>query len=1117
MPIIDPSEVEFNEGLPVGVGFSAPVEEEVGFGDILGPMFRTENTIGAIFANQTEFATPTRQEMVDYANGEWNWEDQANTTEFTEDQDALDYLSLSKNQIDFDASVTNLRRIEEDRDTISKAGLGAQLSAGIIAGTLDPIQFPLMAIPALKSATLAKTMAGVGAGGLASSLIAEGSLQSLDPLRTGEQSAINIGLGTAFGITLGGVAYGIGRAMGVSVIKPEELTPEIQAAIDEHLGAPMDAGAAAVIDPNFNNPKFVKELNEKVEKGLITPEEAAVTLRAHQLEWTGTKFPRVTRALARISPYVRVATSPFTSARIINEKLAEGTLVTGRNAEGFSVGPAVETIISGKRDVALANTYDIVGSAWRDHVDTNGKMFATFRGNRKAKGNPDMLTLEDFSTQIGRAIVDGGVHDNPVISATATKIRDEIMIPFEKELLDAKLIGKDEFFIKGTDEKVRQVIDKETGLYKYVKEDADADGNLVGVDLSELDIRRTAKVPTGDTWFLPRMWNFDRLKSNQTEFSDIMMKEVEKGIRNKHNLDAVAIKEAVEARIIADLEKRGKKNKQATIDKKVKAEVKRILEEEIKDELSQIRDGMGEFIRNIIGTPTGFIPKDMAFKGSHLLKRTLNISTPAIQDFLIQDIRYVLHGYLDSMIPRVELAKKFDGDFSMKEEFIKINEEYEGLVRNMPDGKEKSKLTKEKENVIRDLLGMRDILLRNYKRPDDPSGIFNMSGKRLREWNYVTKLGGMTVAAIPDVGNVVMRSGFKRLAKQLMVALPNPKSFINRAQAKQVGASLDYQLQGRAESMLMIDDNYGHVSKLDTGINKTVRQFGNLTGMTYWNTFWKGVASGAFMDEVGAIITPSGMSKSTKAWLAEHKIPKDSLADIKSQWKKYGTVEEGLRVPNTDKWTNARAKEILEAAILKEANTSIVTPGAGDLPLVSRHAVGKMWLQFSTFPMSATTRLLTPMIQTFDAQKAAGAVTMVMLGMFSYSIKELAAGRTPSTDIGTLVREGVDRSGVFGMWGNVNAITEKLSAGRVGLQPLLGGEQISKYRARSVINDLMGPSMGTLKDTIKITNAIFDALADGEISPSDINAVRRLLPYQNLIFTRRLFDEVARVIGEEVE
>ena len=69
-----------------------------------------------------------------------------------------------------------------------------------------------------------------------------------------------------------------------------------------------------------------------------------------------------------------------------------------------------------------------------------------------------------------------------------------------------------------------------------------------------------------------------------------------------------------------------------------------------------------------------------------------------------------------------------------------------------------------------------------------------------------------------------------------------------------------------------------------------------------------------------------------------------------------------------------------------------------------------------------------------------------------------------------------------------------------------------KQANRTVAEGLLGPTFGSLLSTVVAAN---NAITSGDpLTEADVRALRRLLPYQNLFFLRRGFDEVQKSITE---
>ena len=94
----------------------------------------------------------------------------------------------------------------------------------------------------------------------------------------------------------------------------------------------------------------------------------------------------------------------------------------------------------------------------------------------------------------------------------------------------------------------------------------------------------------------------------------------------------------------------------------------------------------------------------------------------------------------------------------------------------------------------------------------------------------------------------------------------------------------------------------------------------------------------------------------------------------------------------------------------------------------------------------------------------------------------------------------IDRSGLTGCLMEVNAMSERISEGRIGLSALTG-KPISRYASRNWLAAALGPTAGLLGDTRRITGG-----AIGDWTEPDTRALRRLIPYNNVFYWRTLFD-----------
>jgi len=206
-----------------------------------------------------------------------------------------------------------------------------------------------------------------------------------------------------------------------------------------------------------------------------------------------------------------------------------------------------------------------------------------------------------------------------------------------------------------------------------------------------------------------------------------------------------------------------------------------------------------------------------------------------------------------------------------------------------------------------------------------------------------------------------------------------------------------------------------------------------------------------------------------------------------------------------------RAREVFRAAVAKEVDTIIVTPGVADKPLWMSTTEGRVIGQFKSFAMSATQRVMLLRLQQRDLATLNGLLLSVGAGMMVYAQKTLQSGKPLSDDPGIWLREGVDRSGVTGFLFDINNMSEKFTRNTIGINALTGGPTASRYASRNVAGALFGPTFG-LTQTI---GSITGAAATQDVSQSDVKAMRRMVPYQNLFYLDKLFDAAENAVNRE--
>ncbi|WP_417825319.1 hypothetical protein [Thalassospira povalilytica] len=545
---------------------------------------------------------------------------------------------------------------------------------------------------------------------------------------------------------------------------------------------------------------------------------------------------------------------------------------------------------------------------------------------------------------------------------------------------------------------------------------------------------------------------------------------------------------------------------------------------------AEIFDLADEITDRVLGTPDGRLPYDAYLSRDSnpipqsrakrevrgpLKGRVFMIPDEMIEDFLESDINVVGRIYTRTMSADVALTRRFESA-EMEAPLGEVRRDYANKIAAAKTDGERTKLSRARDNDIRDLAAIRDRLRGTYALPRDPTSVLVRAGRVVRSLNYLRLLGGMTLSALPDIARPVMVHGFGRvMGDGLGPMIRNFKAYQLAAdEVKQAGTALDMVLDSRSMAIADVTDDFGRYSKFERGVRYAADQFGVVSLMAPWNAATKQFAGVVTMSRA-----LDGIDKWTKGIadtatvenLARAGIDEDMARRIGAQFSTHGDDVDGVKLPNTANWDDRGAVQAFRGMIVKDVDRIIVTPGQ-DKPLWMSTELGAVIGQFKSFSIASTQRVFLAGLQQRDAAFMSGMGMMIGLGMLSYYLKAKTAGYEPTDNPGTWLAEGVDRSGSLGWFFEVNNLAEKLTRGTVGVSALTGGPIMSRYASRNVIGALIGPTSGAISDAAQAIGA----LSAGDWRESDTSAMRRLLPYQNLFYMRWLLDQAESGINSQL-
>lgn len=475
--------------------------------------------------------------------------------------------------------------------------------------------------------------------------------------------------------------------------------------------------------------------------------------------------------------------------------------------------------------------------------------------------------------------------------------------------------------------------------------------------------------------------------------------------------------------------------------------------------------------------------------------RTLSVPDRLMKDYLESDANYVLQRHIREASAEVELTRTF-GNKSLDKQLKDIQDEYDALMRSKPA--EQAKLAKARDNDIRDITALRDRLVGTYGMPDDPSSFFVRAGAFLRSANFVTKLGGMTVSAIPDLARGVMVNGFSNSMRGYSALISRSPAFkASRAEMRKMAVGLETILHTRARTMGDLVDSSSRTTAVEAGMERVTDVFGKLTLMGHFDDVNKSVNGMITSDSI-----LSGAAAAKK--LAKLGINPNMASRIRSEFQKHGEVIDGWHIGNFEKWDDQHVAGVFQSAVLKDVNNTVITPGIGDTPLWASTPLGKTVFQFKSFATASYNRATLGGLQEGTAQFYYGTAFQIGLGALTYALKQAANGKEVEMTPQKMVLEGLDRSGILGPLMEYNNMAEKASGGMVGLGAIFGTGTQSRYASRGFIGSALGPTFGLLDTLTDVTSGVLN----GDAGDRVIHNARTLLPGNNLFWIAPLINQI---------
>lgn len=1118
------------------------------WGEVVPSAFRAENLVSSAISSQLT-SHPTEIYDPDY-------DAFADLGEFAETREAMDLIE-AKNPEEMRLMKEDLTRQREDERIINEAG-----GLGTLASVMAGIASPTTLIPGFVLLKGGRNV-GIVSGALRGATSAGGSiaidemlLQQSQVSRSPVTSALSVGGGVILGGILGSGSAAISRKQfSETAVKLEN-----------------DIVSAPAINPSPELKEYMKSVGAAmVEKPTL-----------QDLTISGSAALNVSRASRFINPFNRLANSPFTTSRETLLRGFETTLEFNLHRDGKTLGAAAET------EIKLFDKYNALSIiAYKENFKAFKKIENQYNLGRKLSGKE---FRERLSRALRNGDVDPEIQE---ITKAAQRLRAEVLEPIKNQAIDAGLLPKDispafaKSYLHRMWDRQKLLSYRDEAMVMLTKW---AEGKVDGEVKRLRAIISDAEKQLGKITATKRDSYTEAFKKIEDEYSaaSAAQKEITTRLANlreqiaKNNAAINKLKESkqtpkikAEIKTLRDNKQKlsalrkeavAKKKSNATLkstisERKAKidmeyreARVKAVAPDEILQNTKALEeriyktrfeldgildpDGKGfkqtaeqtadEVYAKLTGIGSDTVPSYISpITRGPLKEKLLDISDNDAEMFLKNDAIEVLNSYIHKMGSDISLTRAF-GRADIKDQLDALEKEYQDALGKAKTPAERKKLEKVWKSDKKDLEAMRD-LLRGHFNKHDPDSFIEQGGIALRDITYMTSLGGVTLASIPDIARHTMVHGIQRSFGDLLdnINLAPELKKMRIEDLKEAGFLAERVLASRLMTLADVNDPFARGTMLTRFTGSASQGFSKLTLINHWNDLQKAVAATLTQNRILRSVTSETLNKKDIAYLRFLGIDEATQKIIAQQYAKHGAKDGKAFVAGLKNWDDTpsvrNAELAFKAALRKEADTVIVTKGVADAPIISNTPHGKLLFQFTGFLFGSHQRTLMRGLQQADAGTVVGILMMVSMGMLVAAMKQMEREKsaeltgqpiygTPLAewDTAKLLYEGVDRSGLLGLFGDFNNRFEKM--GGYGLTRAMGIEETARYTNRSKLSVVAGPAAGKAESVLDVGVSLFN---NQPMTDQEIKAARGLIPFQNITGIRFLFDSIqGNVTGE---
>ncbi len=492
--------------------------------------------------------------------------------------------------------------------------------------------------------------------------------------------------------------------------------------------------------------------------------------------------------------------------------------------------------------------------------------------------------------------------------------------------------------------------------------------------------------------------------------------------------------------------------------------------------------------------------RDLALPG-HARERRLDVPLSIIGDYLDLDLHTIGAGYVERMSRAIEMSRKY-GDPSFMGARIGMTLD---LIESGADPAEIAKQLRALENS-------RDLALLNIGAPETADAWSVRTLTFLKNHAIATQMGKGLYAAMTDTGRVVMEHGFRPLFDGIAQQIVNGDGWrLARREAELSAVASEMTLLRGSRSMFDMEAIGAERSWLERMAGKAAETTMFINLLALWTQKaqeFAGVLTQHYMVEAAIRLRDGTASAEDVTRMAHYGFDVVKATRIADAYEAAGRQSAGsLRIANTEAWGDRALVDEFRAALKTAVDSQVVRPGAADTPMFMSAPLAQGLLLYKRFGISATQRVLAAGLQRRDMMVVGGMLSSVAIAWF---FADPPAGDRDKNPIFSAQRlaTAIEKSGVLGIFTDVNNAMELVSGQNVGVRPLLGLDP-PLYAKRGSWADQLGAALGpAVNPWLTLTWALTDPDAK---SDERAGAIRRMIWFNNQIW----FDPIFRALSRE--